>query len=170
MRGVFGRVLVPVELEQPEPGQLALDRSVEVGDHDWVAMGEPTIRALELAARLARGGDIWLVHATPDFTGYATWMPPGRIQELDDAARSYTMTVLASIAARHCRGVTLHYVVEPGKPLDAILAAAGKHSVDAIVLAASTRRRVSRAFLGSTTDKVIRQSSCPVVVVPSGTA
>lgn len=170
MNGVFGKVVVPVELEPAEPGQLALDRSVEVGDHDWMSVGEATVRALELAARMAKGGDVYVVHATPDFRSYATWMPPARITELDAAASKTTTQVLSAIAERHCTGVTLHYVIAPGKPLDVVLTAAAQHSADAIVLAASTRRSVSRAFLGSTTDKVIRQAICPVLVVPAGAA
>ena len=52
-------------------------------------------------------------------------------------------------------------VQELGRLLDA-------GEVEAIVLAVSARHRVSRAFLGTTADKVIRLSPCPVVVVPSG--
>ncbi|MCX4247113.1 universal stress protein [Paraliomyxa miuraensis] len=168
--GVFQKVLVPVEFEPANEGDIAPDRMVEVGDHDWVAVGECTIRALELAARLASGGDVYIVHATPDFRDYATWMPPARIAELDGGASHHAKVVLEVVARQHCRGVTLHYINEPGKALDVVLEAAREHSPDAIVLAASARHRVNRAFLGSTADKVIRQSPCPVVVVPSGTA
>lgn len=168
--GAFERVLVPVELEPAKEGEIAIDRTVEVGDHDWVAVGEWTVRALELAALLARGGEVYIVHATPNFMDYATWMPPTRIHELDAGASRYSTTVIEAIAKQHCTGVTLRYVIKPGKPLDVILEAAKACSPDAIVLAASARHRVNRAFLGSTADKVIRQSSCPVVVVPSGAA
>jgi len=165
--GVFHKILVPVEFEAPESNELALDRAVAVGDHEWVAVGVPTVRALELAARLARGGEVCIVHATPDFRDYATWMPPARIDELDGDASHYSTTVLQRIAERYCTDVTLHYVIRSGKPLDVILDAARTHASDAIVLAASSRHRVNRAFLGSTADKVIRQSTCPVLVVPS---
>lgn len=167
MSGVFRSVLVPVELEPAESGKIALDRTAEIGD-EWVAIDEWTVRALELAARVAAGGEVCIVHATHDLTGYATWMPPARAAELEGAASRYATTALAKIAERHCPGVTLRYVIEPGKPLDVILAAARKHSVDAIVIAASTRPRMNRAILGSTADKVIRLASCPVFVLPSG--
>ncbi len=167
MNGVFHSVLVPVEFESLEEGDSASERSVEVGDHDRVAVGECTIRALELAARLAEGGEVVVVHAVRDFAGYATWTTPVRLDALEgDAGRSAT-AVLAGIAAQHCPGVTLRYVVETGNALDVILAAAITVAPGAIVLAASARGRVHRALLGSTADKIIRQASCPVVVVPS---
>lgn len=166
--GVFSRVLVPVEFEPAEGRAIALDRTVEVGDHDWVAVGGCTIRALELAARLARGGEVVIVHATHDFTDYATWLPPARVHEHDGDASRLSTTVLSAIAAQHCPGVTLRYAIEPGQPLDVILHAVSQCSPDAIVLAASARARMNRAFLGSTVDKVIRRASCPVMVVPCG--
>jgi nucleotide-binding universal stress UspA family protein len=170
MSGVFRRIVVPVEFEAAEPGEIALGRAVEVGDHGWVAVGPYTIRALELAARLASGGEVCIVHATRDFMDNAGWMSPPRIAELDGDLTRDSTTVLEAIVRRHCFGVTLRYVIAPGKALDLILDAARSRAADAIVLAASARRRVNRAILGSTADKVIRQSSCPVVVVPSGTA
>jgi nucleotide-binding universal stress UspA family protein len=167
--GVFQRVLVPVEFVATPENEIAVDRSVQVGDHEWVSVNEWTVRALELAARMARGGEVCVVHATPEFTDYATWMSPKSVTELDDAARTHSTALIAAVA-RHCVGVTIRQIIRPGRALDVILEAAKEHRVDAIVLAASPRHRVSRAFLGSTADKVIRQASCPVVVVPSGTS
>jgi nucleotide-binding universal stress UspA family protein len=167
MSGTFARVLVPVEFEYVDPGEVDPDRTIEVGDHDPVSVGECTVRALELAARLTSGGEVYIVHAIAEFSHYATWTTPARMNELEDDASRSSTAVLSGIAERHCRGVTLRYVLEPGKPLDVILAAAAEHSPDAIVLAASARGRVHRALLGSTADKIIRQATCPVVVVPS---
>ena len=168
MGTMFRSFLVPVELESAKPGEIALGRSVEVGDHDWVAVGQHTVRALELAAWLAgRDGEVCIVHATPDFTRHAGWMSASRIAELEDDASRYAGVVLGIIANRYCPGVLHRFVIEPGKAIDIILATASSLACDAIVLAASARPRLNRVFLGSTADKVIRQSSCPVMVVPS---
>ena len=51
--GVFQRVLVPIEFEPASERETAEDRSAEVGDHEWVAVNEWTVKALELAARIA---------------------------------------------------------------------------------------------------------------------
>src|SRR5690606_33112103 len=125
-----------------------------------------TSHALELASRLARGGELWLVYAHHPFSDYATWMNPQTLAELEEAARHHTTVLLEAAAARHCRDVSLRYVVEAGNPLDVILEVASNHPPDAIVLATSSRGRLNRAFHGSTADKLIRRAHCPVVVVP----
>ena len=109
-----------------------------------------------------------MVHATPEFMDFPTWMTPARLSQLDKDARADATAVLAAVTRRHCPGVTLRAVIRPGRALDVILAAAREEKVEAIILAVSARHRVSRAFLGTTADKVIRLSPCPVVVVPSG--
>jgi nucleotide-binding universal stress UspA family protein len=50
-------------------------------------------------------------------------------------------------------------------PWEAILAAAKKHKVDAIVMASHGRRGISAVLLGSETQKVLTHSKLPVVVV-----
>jgi nucleotide-binding universal stress UspA family protein len=171
----FRRVLVPVEFETAGDAELAPDRMVKVGDRDWVAFGPCTIAALELAARLTQGGELWLVHASPDFLDYAvyagpegTWVPTESIDRLNETARVQSQSVLERIAVHHCPGVDVRVQVATGKPLAVILDLAKQHPPDAIVLAASSRGRVRRALIGSTADKIIRQAFCPVVVVPSG--
>jgi nucleotide-binding universal stress UspA family protein len=171
----FRRVLVPVEFETARDAEIDPDRLVKVDERDYVSFGPCTIQALELAAKLTTGGEVWLVHATPDFLDYAvyggpegTWVPVASIEALNQKAREQSERVLRSIAAKHCPGVELKVHVDAGKPVQMILDVAREHPPDAIVLAASSRGRVRRALLGSTADKIIRQAFCPVVVVPSG--
>jgi nucleotide-binding universal stress UspA family protein len=173
----FRRVLVPVEFETTRDAEIGTDRVVKVGERDWVSLGPCSVQAIELAARLAAGGEVWLVHATPDFLDYAvyggpegTWIPTASIDQLNETARKQSVDVLEKIGARHCPGVELRVHVEAGKAVPVILELARQHPPDAIVLAASSRGRVKRALLGSTADKIIRQAFCPVVVVPSGNA
>ena len=166
--GVFPRVLIPVEFGAPQASEIAPEHAVQVGDREWVSVSPSTIKALELAARLARGGDVYVVHATPEFIDHATWMPAASISELNDDARRDSNKVLREVAERTCEGVRIHLIIKAGRPLEVILSAAEECAADAIVLAASPRQRIRRAFLGSTADKVIRQSPCPVMVVPAG--
>ena len=168
--GVFHKVLVPVEFESYEADEARTDEAIEIGDREWVGLGECTVRTLDLADRLARGGEAVLVHATHDCSAYATWRTPRKASELNQDARRHYSEILDAVARRHCPDLELHYVIEPGRPLDVILQAAREHAVEAIVLAASPRGKVNRAFLGSTADKVIRQAGCLVLVVPSGIA
>jgi nucleotide-binding universal stress UspA family protein len=53
-----------------------------------------------------------------------------------------------------------------GDPAEEILHYAGHHPIDLIVVGTHGRTRVSRVLLGSVADRVIRGSTCPVLVVP----
>ncbi len=170
---VFSSVLVPVVFEAGRPNELAVDRSVQLSDGEWVVIGPSTLRALELANALAAGGQVRLVHATPDYHSVAVygsqeglWLNEAGVRELDETAKRRSLEVLGALAKRHCRGVTVINDVGPGRPIDVIEDAARRNPPDAIILAASGHGRMRRVVLGSTADKLIRRAVCPVVVVP----
>lgn len=169
-QSVFQTILVPVEFEYVEKAEDATaskGQTVELNDDEVVDLGPYTIRALELAARLVGDGEIWLVHAHHDFSSSATWLGPEKIDELNAAAGEHCSTILETVAQKHCPGVKLRSMVQPGSPADVILDIAQRRSPDAIILAASSRGRINRAIYGSTVDKVTRRAHCPVIVVPS---
>ena len=56
-------------------------------------------------------------------------------------------------------------VIAVGKPHEEIVGLIKQHRADLIVMGAHSRRPLLDAFLGSTTNQVIRQSTCPVMVV-----
>jgi nucleotide-binding universal stress UspA family protein len=167
MIGVFSRVLVPVELEVAAPLSLDTARMAEVAPGEWVAAAPSTVRALQLAAELAAGGEVCIAHATPSFAQYATWITPARTGELDDAARAHARAALSTIAGRHTAGVTLVYAIAPARPLDLIVDTVHDRGSQLVVIGASERSRVNRAFVGSTVERLVRESPCPVIVVPS---
>jgi nucleotide-binding universal stress UspA family protein len=57
-------------------------------------------------------------------------------------------------------------IVVAGQPYGAILDCAGNERVDLIVMSSHGRTGLSRMLIGSVTDKILRGSSCPVLVVP----
>jgi nucleotide-binding universal stress UspA family protein len=174
-KGIFATVVVPVDFtvaeERDDP---STTRRIEVGPDRAFTIGVATERALQLAARLAAGGRIRLVHATPALTHlglagpYGTWFPADSAAEMDRTAREQSTAILLALADRYCKGkdvaIDTHVVAGPA-PL-VILSDAEKRPPDAIVLGISGHRRLYRAFLGSTADKVIREAPCPVIVMP----
>jgi nucleotide-binding universal stress UspA family protein len=56
-------------------------------------------------------------------------------------------------------------VVNQGNASDLILSFAQSHNLEAIVMGTHGRRGFDRLVPGSTTDRVIRKASCPVLVV-----
>ena len=165
--GEFSSVLVPVEFESKARGKATATDAASPDETDPIAIGPYTAQALELAARLARGGQILLVHARHDGSEHATWMSARKMIEFSVSAREQATALLKAAAQRYCPDLEPVYIIEPGDALEVILEAAKAHAPDAIVLAASSRGRLNRAFHGSTADKLIRRAPCPVMVLPS---
>lgn len=58
-------------------------------------------------------------------------------------------------------------VTRAGNPARAIISVAEEKKANLIAVGTATRRAVSRLFMGSVADKVVRRASCSVLVVPS---
>lgn len=71
-----------------------------------------------------------------------------------------------AIAARaRLAGVGSAFLVWQGEPGPSVVAAAEAEGADFIVLGAPAAGRVSRLLLGSTSDAVLRDAPCPVIIV-----
>jgi nucleotide-binding universal stress UspA family protein len=57
-------------------------------------------------------------------------------------------------------------VVDAGQPYGAIVDCAEKERIDLIVMSSHGRSGLSRMLIGSVTDKVLRGTPCPILVVP----
>jgi len=170
----FAEILVPVSFEIAELEAKQSGEAIEIEPNRYVQVSPSTVETLELAARLAAGGQILLVHATPDLTHFGVyggpqgaWFPVDSAGDIHRMTKERSMLVLRTLAERHVKGTSVEYYVAPGPPTTVILHAASKHRPDMIVLAASGRSRIRRAVRGSTANKVVRRADCPVVVVPS---
>jgi nucleotide-binding universal stress UspA family protein len=64
--------------------------------------------------------------------------------------------------------VKMRKVVDAGQPYGAIVDCAENERIDLIVMSTHGRGGLSRMLIGSVTDKILRGSPCPVLVVPSG--
>lgn len=56
----------------------------------------------------------------------------------------------------------------PGDPVDEIVAAASEWAADLIVMTTQGHTGVLDALRGSTTERILRRASCPVLAVPAG--
>jgi nucleotide-binding universal stress UspA family protein len=66
-------------------------------------------------------------------------------------------------------GVSVKDIVVPaGRPRRHILRLAQERGVDLIAMGSMGHGALERAFVGSTTRHVLRESECPVLVVPVG--
>jgi len=64
-------------------------------------------------------------------------------------------------------GIIAHPVVADGKPYHEIIDLAKSTDVRMIVMGTHGTGRLTHALLGSVADRVIRTSSCPVLLVPA---
>lgn len=63
-------------------------------------------------------------------------------------------------------GVEVRPMVARGRPPRVIVEVADEEDVDVIIMASHTKRGLEHAILGSVTDRVLRTTSRPVLVVP----
>ena len=61
----------------------------------------------------------------------------------------------------------VHTIIEVGKPDDVILEVAERFQCDAIVVGRPDRSRLDRMVMGSVSQKLVENSDCPVVIVPT---
>lgn len=174
MLAQFHRVLVPVEFGAAPQGITEGENILWAGDRH-VELAATTRASLELAASVAPGGRIRLVHATPALPNVdvyqgadrGVWLPVATAREIDDTAKKVSLDVLRALADRYCKGADVSFGVRAGTPADVILDEARELDADVIIVGASGRGRVQRFVLGSTADKLVRQAPCPVLVLPA---
>lgn len=62
-------------------------------------------------------------------------------------------------------GVTVEVEIREGDPVQEILRAAKEKGIDMIVIGTHGRKGLARAVMGSVTEKIVREASCPVLTV-----
>lgn len=127
--------------------------------------------ALPIAVRLARAADSELVLARA--TEVEMMMVPAGIEyELSyheqeqtqrwDQARSYLSDIQMS---EQVKGIPTSIVTHVGDPASIILDTADEKECDLIVMTTHGYRGLTRWMLGSVTERVLRNASCPVLVL-----
>ena len=171
----FARILVPIDFQPATDEQIAAGQAVLV-EKQYIDYAPASLRSIALAAELAglSGGTLVLLHVTPPlayssmYTGSLTvGLSQQVMAEVHKAAHDTSIAALKVVAERYCAGIEVQFEARPGVALSVILGEAERNAVDLIVLAASGRSRVARFFVGSTADRIIREASCPVLVVPA---
>lgn len=129
-----------------------------------VDFDENSLGALNHAIEIARhfGSKIILVHVLPLITALGEVPPPVALYEdqLKDAEAK-----LADMAKQNLAGLKHEEHVYTGDVIASILQAQAKHQPDLLVMATHGRRGLSRMFLGSVTEAVVRKATCPVLTV-----
>jgi nucleotide-binding universal stress UspA family protein len=123
--------------------------------------------AIELADRYQARVTLLNVYPVPGYVlpdGFVTAGP-----EVLNEIESKTKQSLKELAAQvqESSGIALEIATAVGQSSTEILRYADQHEVDLIAMGAHGRTGIALMLLGSTTDKVVRQARCPVIVVPA---
>lgn len=130
-------------------------------------------RAVEQAVSLAAalGARLRVLHVQVSFpislVGVGELVEPSTVDALLAATQQRSETILGEAMARAAAaGVEAEQslLVNP-QPHQAILEEARTHGCDLIVMASHGRRGLEGLLIGSETQRVLTQSSCPVLVV-----
>jgi nucleotide-binding universal stress UspA family protein len=129
---------------------------------------EPSTRALVTALQMARdaGGRVRLLHVLDEYAYLSGFEYSGQVLE---AARKWAGKALADgMAVAESSGVPAdkRLVETPGGRLgDVVADEARAWEADLVVVGTHGRRGLSRAFLGSGAEQVIRMAPVPVLAV-----
>ena len=125
----------------------------------------PSLKALEYACALGKafGATLHLLHVNDIAVEVPTLAPlfsPGREMQRRFLRRLEGIAAKASLPTRG-----LHSHVRTGKAFNEVCAAARELGADLIILATHGYRGITRAMLGSTTERIVQHAPCPVLVV-----
>jgi nucleotide-binding universal stress UspA family protein len=167
---VLARSRVPVCVVRPVPGGFAAP-SLRVSPRVFVPLNGSSFaeavlpEAMELARVL--GGEVVLLRVVPLLDS----LPPPGVVAWDvsvlDTLQADAGPYLRDVAER-CADEYPHITratVRVGVPADSILAVIGQEQVDVVMMATHAHSRWYRCLLGSVTDRVLRGSTVPVVLL-----
>jgi nucleotide-binding universal stress UspA family protein len=130
---------------------------------------ESARHALTYATSFAREykAEVLLLHVVENLTvGYASDLFPVPMAEVFDEISGYAKVELGKLATEvRTKGITVREQVVQGKPSLEILRIAREEAVDMIVLGTHGKGLLDQALFGSTAERVLRKSPCPVLTV-----
>lgn len=126
---------------------------------------DESMAALEHAVELATSVDAAVYVVTVVDTG-SNPMKFG-VVEVDELNRAAADVVDDIVAAYDGSGVEITGDVRRGEPATVLLDYAGEVDADLVVAGQRTTEGVAGAILGSTTDRLARLTTVPLVVVPA---
>jgi nucleotide-binding universal stress UspA family protein len=129
-----------------------------------VDFGDASARAIAIGGALAErcGASLRLLHAGAfDLPPYMTSAPPPAGEWATGSDRARATEFLADFGRRHAAAPVIP-LVDDGAPVDAILRESA--TSDLVVMGTHGRRGLSRWWLGSVAERVLRETACPLLI------
>jgi nucleotide-binding universal stress UspA family protein len=135
-------------------------------------LGEGSEQVIALALAMAEEGEaevilLHVIEGLPDAgTADRVGLPVPRAERVQVDLRSFAKDRLRAAVPDEIRArCPIREELAEGKPTREILRVATQEQVDLIVMGAHSRGPLGRAFFGSTSNQVVRESRCPVLTV-----
>jgi nucleotide-binding universal stress UspA family protein len=137
-----------------------------------VAFDPNSADALAHAASLAinSGATLYLLHVLQINPLTAQGAAQGFAEEFYDSQVRAARARLEQYAERMPAGVKRELAVEIGEPCNLIIGAQQRLGADLVVMATHGRRGLKHLVLGSVAERVVRESTAPVLTVRAGSA
>ena len=123
-------------------------------------------RALKVAASLARknNAEIYLLHMLELPVHYLS-DAGGDLPEAIFFMKLAHQRFEEAMGRDYLQGLTIHETVESHEAFDGITGAVKKNNIDLIIMGSSGATGLKEMFIGSNTEKVVRTSNVPVLVI-----
>ena len=130
-----------------------------------------TLQAIAKAAEIACSFSckLWLIHVAapePEFVGYDTG-PPSKRDWRAKTLREEHRELQNQAAELRNSGIDVTPLLIQGSTVETIIQEARKLEADLIVLGSHGRSSLYKTLVGSVSEGVIRQASCPILLVPT---
>jgi len=131
---------------------------------------EPASRALEIASDIAKryGAKLYVLHVVPlpeDYLSTYLYYPEMEDQLISKLIEAGRNLLEKAREAASSLSVDVETVLERGDPGKKIVEKAEQLDVDLIVVGSTGKGQIKKLILGSVSEKVIKLSSRPVLVV-----
>lgn len=135
---------------------------------DFSAVQESLIAVASTIAKPI-GAKLWLVHVAapdPDFVGFK--VGPAYVREhMAEILRQEHQDIQELAAGLKASGVEAEALLVQGPTTDTLLEVAANVKAEMIIVGSHGRGALFRAFVGSVSEQLLKESKVPVLVVPS---
>ncbi len=132
---------------------------------------ETSAKALDWAIEIAKPqrAEIHIIHVLEPIAYPVEWLEGfSGMEALEDAIAANARKALENLANRvRNAGLSVQTSLVFGYPPEAIISYVKEHDISMICMGSHKRSGLEKLIIGSTTEKVVRQSPCPVLVIRS---
>jgi nucleotide-binding universal stress UspA family protein len=141
-----------------------------------IDFSDPSFEVLETACEIARhfSSELIALHVIAPIPTLATGhISPSAmdaqklLQKLEESSKKL---LEENVAQRVPKGISVRCLVISGHPAEQIVDTAEHENADLIMIATRGQTGLKRRVSGSVTDKVVRLSECPVLIITGATA